>query len=376
MSPQMEEFLKAKPRIDFSIALLTSNVVSGPPKNRFLVAFLAILNVFFTFCVYLHLKNSSWREINFNFLSSLLFFIILCGYAVRANVGRLKNTEMNHLVHNIKELFEEHEEDEELGQFLKKNLMNSMKIFHFCNRWGFRMFFVAGTFASFYFRLNEEFGLLYDLPFIASDNFLWKDALHVLQGVMYCVTSFGMISLDLGIIFLGLQVIAELNILSDCMKLLNEKIKTDQKFLSKIIKRHCSVIENLNLLSKIISETTSLQLLLTGVALLFGFTFLIKYTMGIGNYIIIICGGSLSLPICVLGEFIRLKTENLSETFYQTNWYELSLKDQKTFLIILGMAQREYGLKAAGMYDVNLYTFIQIFKIAFSYCAVLYSLSQ
>uniref|UniRef100_A0A7G3AEY7 Odorant receptor n=1 Tax=Lutzomyia longipalpis TaxID=7200 RepID=A0A7G3AEY7_LUTLO len=360
MSPQMEEFLKAKPRIDFSIALLTSNVVSGPPKNRFLVAFLAILNVFFTFCVYLHLKNSSWREINFNFLSSLLFFIILCGYAVRANVGRLKKTEMNHLVHNIKELFEEHEEDEELGQILKKNLMNSMKIFHFCNRWGIRMFLIAGTFASFYFRLNEEFGLTYDLPIIASENFVWKDTLHVLQGVMYCVTAFAMISLDLGIIFLGLQVIAELNILSDYMKLLNEKIKTDQKFLRKIIKRHCSVIKNLNLLSKIISETTSLQLLLTGVALLFGFTFLIKYTTGIGNYIIIICGGSLSLPICVLGEFIKLKTENLSETFYQTNWYELSLKDQKTFLIILGMAQREYGLKAAGMYDVNLYTFIQV----------------
>uniref|UniRef100_A0A240SY03 Odorant receptor n=1 Tax=Lutzomyia longipalpis TaxID=7200 RepID=A0A240SY03_LUTLO len=376
MSPQMAEFLKAKPRIDFSIALLTSNVVSGPPKNRFLVAFLAILNVFFTFCVYLHLKNSSWREINFNFLSSLLFFIILCGYAVRANVGRFKKTEMDHLVHNIKELFDEQEEDEELGQILKKYLMNSMKIFHFCNRWGIRMFLIAGAFASFYFRLNEEFGLTYDLPIISSENFVWKDTLHVLQGVMYCVSAFAMISLDLGIIFLGLQVIAELNILSDYMKLLNEKIKTDQKFLRKIIKRHCSVVKNLNLLSKIISETTSLQLLLTGVALLFGFTFLIKYTTGIGNYIIIICGGSLSLPICVLGEFIKLKTENLSETFYQTNWYELSLKDQKTFLIILGMAQREYGLKAAGMYDVNLYTFIQIFKIAFSYCAVLYSLSQ
>ncbi|XP_055691283.1 uncharacterized protein LOC129794552 [Lutzomyia longipalpis] len=100
------------------------------------------------------------------------------------------------------------------------------------------------------------------------------------------------------------------------------------------------------------------------------------FNIGLGNYLMIICGGGLALPLCVLGEFIRVKTDKLSDTFYLTNWYDLSLKDQKTFLIVLGMVQREYGLKAAGMYDVNLYTFVQIFKIAFSYCAVLYSLSQ
>ncbi|XP_055685253.1 odorant receptor 13a-like [Lutzomyia longipalpis] len=77
------------------------------------------------------------------------------------------------------------------------------------------------------------------------------------------------------------------------------------------------------------------------------------------NYMVLVTGTMLSLHICILGEFIRLKSENLSDTLYQTNWYELSLKDQKIFLTTLGMTQRVYGLKAAGMYDVNLYTFIE-----------------
>uniref|UniRef100_A0A240SXW8 Odorant receptor n=2 Tax=Lutzomyia longipalpis TaxID=7200 RepID=A0A240SXW8_LUTLO len=201
---------------------------------------------------------------------------------------------------------------------------------------------------------------MYDLPFIASDELLWKNFLYLLQIFLYFILAITVISLDVGIIFLGVQVIAELNILSNYMKLLNEKIKTDPKFLRKIIKRHCSLIENLNLLNDIISETSILKLILTCTTILFGITFLITYTRGIANYIIIVCGGGLGLTICILGEFIRIKTDKLSDTFYLTNWYELNLKDQKTFLIILGMAQREYGLRAAGMYDINLYTFLQV----------------
>ncbi|GAB0099556.1 hypothetical protein DMENIID0001_154360 [Sergentomyia squamirostris] len=73
---------------------------------------------------------------------------------------------------------------------------------------------------------------------------------------------------------------------------------------------------------------------------------------------------------------IKIKSEKLSEAFYEVNWYELSLKDQKAFLVILGTAQRQYGLKAAGMYVVDIYAFFQITKAAFSYCAILFALSK
>uniref|UniRef100_A0A7G3B8D4 Odorant receptor n=1 Tax=Lutzomyia longipalpis TaxID=7200 RepID=A0A7G3B8D4_LUTLO len=185
-------------------------------------------------------------------------------------------------------------------------------------------------------------------------SFVWNTT-HCIPGLAYTMSL-----LETGIIFLCLQVIAEITILNEYLMLLNDKIKTDPKFFTKIIKKHCSVIENINLLNDIISETSSLQFVFIFTTLLMGFTFVLKYKMGIVNYFIILCGAVLGLPICILGEFIKIKTENLSNTFYQTYWYELSLKDQKIFLIILGMAQREYGIKAARMYEIKLYIFVQV----------------
>uniref|UniRef100_A0A7G3AFB9 Putative conserved plasma membrane protein n=1 Tax=Lutzomyia longipalpis TaxID=7200 RepID=A0A7G3AFB9_LUTLO len=309
----------------------------------------------------MHLNNF---ELNFNSLNTILTIGASIGYGFKIIVGLFKRQKFGRLLQNISKIYEEQEEDEELGRILEKHLMNSLKIFKFCDRCGIRIFFIASILCSSYFRLNADYGLTYELPFIASDNFkdkfLWKEFLYILQGFFYINLAIATISLDIGIVFLCLKVIAEMNILSDYMKVLNEKIKTDPKFFGKIIKRHCSLIENVNLLNNIISKISFYHLILACFALLFGMTFLITYATGIANYIIIVCGGSLSLPMCILGEIIRNKTDDISDILYLTNWYELSVKEQKMFLIILGMAQREYGLKAGGMYDVNLYTFVQV----------------
>uniref|UniRef100_A0A7G3AK69 Odorant receptor n=1 Tax=Lutzomyia longipalpis TaxID=7200 RepID=A0A7G3AK69_LUTLO len=363
MTPQLEEFLKAKPRIDFLIAYLSLKVPSGPRKNCFVILFWVFINILFFFFVILHLLHFENFNLNFNTLITFLSIGGLIEYGFRLLVGLFKRQKFEKLLLNIGEMYKEQQEDEGLEQISKKHLMNSLKVFKFCDRVGIRLFVTAGVLSGVYFRLNEDYGLMFELPFIASDfkdNFLWNNFLYALQGFFYVYMATALMTLDVGIVFLGLQVIAEINILRDYMKMLNEKIKTDPKFLKKIIKRHCSVIENVNLLNEIISETSFYQLILTCNALLFGMTFLITYATGIGNYMIIMCGASLSLPICVFGEIIKNKTDDLSDNLYLTNWYELSLKDQKTFLIILRMAQREYGLKAAGMYDVNLYTFIQV----------------
>uniref|UniRef100_A0A3F2ZDH7 Odorant receptor n=1 Tax=Lutzomyia longipalpis TaxID=7200 RepID=A0A3F2ZDH7_LUTLO len=377
MPPHLEELNTLMPRINFLMDHLTLNVFSGSLKNRFIVSILAVFNICFIYFLFTHLRNTINVEINFNSLTSLLLFVLLCGYGIRTYVGVFKKKNIIQLIKNIKHLYEEKEEDEELEFISRKYFMNFMRIFQIINRWGIRLFLAAAVFSYLYFRLNEDYGLIIDVPFIASNSStLSTETLYALQGVMMGVMSNAIISLDLGIIFMGIQVTAELYILIDNIKLMNEKIKTDPNFLRKIIKRHCSVIENVKLLNNIIFEASSVQLIFTFVSLLFGFTFLIKHSMGIGNYMIIICGATLGLPICILGEFINVKTDELSDTLYFCNWYDLNLRDQKIFLVTIGMAQREYKLKALGMYNVNIYIFVQILKIAFTYCALLYSLSK
>uniref|UniRef100_A0A240SXZ5 Odorant receptor n=1 Tax=Lutzomyia longipalpis TaxID=7200 RepID=A0A240SXZ5_LUTLO len=372
----MEEFLKAKSRIDFLIAVLTMNILSGPRKNRFLILFFILCDVSYFYFIFLHLRETINCEININFLLPLLIFFHLIGYGVRTFVGILKQDKIEILKKNIMCLYNENEEDEVIKQLLEKHLKDSIRIFLFLNKWAVPLYFFSAVCTSLYFRLNDDYGLMFAVPFNVPEGTFWKEILYVIQGLLIAVTSLHSLTSDLGIIFLGLQVIADLNILNDCMKLMNEKIETEPKFLRKIIKRHCFVIENVNLLSEIISETSFLQLLSSCLALMFGFSFLLKYMTGIGNYVIILVAATLSLPICFLGEFIRVKSDELSETLCLINWYELSMKDQKIFLIVLGMAQREYGLKAAGMYSIGFYTFLKILKIAFSYSAILYSLSK
>uniref|UniRef100_A0A7G3AK37 Odorant receptor n=1 Tax=Lutzomyia longipalpis TaxID=7200 RepID=A0A7G3AK37_LUTLO len=356
----VEEFNKVKPRIDFLIAHLTLNVNSGSRKNRVYLSFLTLCNLIFLIFVFLHLKNSKNFELNFNVLLTFLTFLAIISYGFRIIVCLRKREKFVKFLQGIKEMYEEQEEDEELGFILKKNLLNSLNFFQFCNRWGVYIFFSGGILCGVYFRLNSDYGLMYELPFNATSNMIWEDFPHVLQTFFYINLGCTIIFLDIGILFLGIQVIAEINILNDCIKLMNDKVKTQPKFLCKIIKRHCSVIENVNQLNDLISETSFMQLILTFVCLLLGITFLITYAMGVGNYIIAICGGSLGLSICILGEFIKIKTSELSNTLYLTNWYELSLNEQKNFILILGMSQREYGLKAGGMYEVNLYTFLRV----------------
>uniref|UniRef100_A0A7G3AES9 Odorant receptor n=1 Tax=Lutzomyia longipalpis TaxID=7200 RepID=A0A7G3AES9_LUTLO len=356
----LEEFKKAQPRLDFLISVLISDVFSGPWKNRFIIIFFMLFNTFVWYLVFLHLKNGIGNEININILISILMFLLLCQYLIRIVLGLFNRTKFTVLMQNIKDLFEEQDEDPELSSIMEFHLKNSVKYFVFFDRLIMNMVYGAIPLASLYFRYNEDYGLMYDLPFVVSDNIFMREFMYVLQGVILMVVSYPLISLDFGIIFIGLQIIAELNILNDFMKIMNVMLKSQPNFLKRIIKKHCVILTNINLLSDIILETSFMQLFLSCITFMFGFSFLMKYSAGVGNYMIMFAGIIHSLPVCVLGEFIKRKTDNLSETLYQTNWYELSLKDQKTFLIILGMAQREYGLKAGGMYDINLYTFIQV----------------
>uniref|UniRef100_A0A3F2ZD71 Odorant receptor n=1 Tax=Lutzomyia longipalpis TaxID=7200 RepID=A0A3F2ZD71_LUTLO len=376
MSTQLEEFLKAKPRIDFLIAILKTNIMSGPRKNRFFILFFILFDVLYVYFLILHMKETIKCDISINFLLPLLISFIMIGYGVRMIVGILKKDKIEVLMKNIMSLYEENEEDEVIKGILENHLKDSIKVYLFLNKWTVRLFILATVCTSLYFRLNDDYGLMYALPFNVPEGTFWKETLFILQGFFIGISSLHYISSDLGIIFLAIQLIAEFKVLNDCMKLLNERIKTNPKFFRKIIERHCLVIRNANLLSDIISETAFMQLLNSCLTLLFVFSFLLKYLTGIGNYAMIIIAATLSLPICFIGEFIRVKSNELSETLWLINWYELSLKDQRIFLIVLRMAQREYGLKAAGMYSVGFYTFLKILKIAFSYSAILYSLSK
>ncbi|XP_059619967.1 odorant receptor 33c-like [Phlebotomus argentipes] len=189
-----------------------------------------------------------------------------------------------------------------------------------------------------------------------------------------------MATIDLSVLFIGLQVMAALNVLNDYMELIDKKTKDKDEekaedrrdFLKVIILRHNEMIRNVCLFNEAIEKVSFVEFSTGILLLIFGFAFTRQKNDNIPAYILCFTVLMKIFMLCFFSEIIKTKIERLSETLYQTYWYELSLKDQKTFLLILAMSQREHNLRAAGMYDVNLNAFVQIVKLACSYCAILY----
>ncbi|GAB0095131.1 hypothetical protein DMENIID0001_104820 [Sergentomyia squamirostris] len=93
--------------------------------------------------------------------------------------------------------------------------------------------------------------------------------------------------------------------------------------------------------------------------------------------IAIMINGSFQLTLlCSNSQILLNKTEEIREVLWMTSWYEMSLKDQKTFLIILQMAQKQKGIDACGIITISVNTLVQVLKSAFSYAAFLYTLIQ
>ncbi|GAB0099558.1 hypothetical protein DMENIID0001_154400 [Sergentomyia squamirostris] len=156
---------------------------------------------------------------------------------------------------------------------------------------------------------------------------------------------------------------ASLDILIDYIKLINDEIKSNPNYFKIILNRHCKLIEKINLLNEAVYEISFIQMIITTIDLLLIFVFIRKETEQITGYIVCYCGMLQIFPLCVFGEMIKIKSEKLSETFYEVNWYDLNLKDQD----ILAYSEND---STAAFRRWN------ILKAAVSYCAILYTFSK
>ncbi|XP_059619965.1 odorant receptor 33c-like [Phlebotomus argentipes] len=146
-----------------------------------------------------------------------------------------------------------------------------------------------------------------------------------------------------------IHLMAELSILDEYNKLSVDKIKTKSEFFKTIIEKHCKVIKHINIYNEALNEMSLIQFFSSTCILLFMFVYARKENDKIATYIMLPCVLVQIFALCFFGELMKVKMDKLSINLYQTNWYELSLKEQKVFLLILAMMQRQYGLKAAGI---------------------------
>lgn len=135
---------------------------------------------------------------------------------------------------------------------------------------------------------------------------------------------------------------------------------------------HCNILEKFGIFERIFYYAFTLQFASNVVIIMFIF-FLLQAN---GGFAFLPMFLSLTIQLglhCLLGQLIYSQTERISTELYYTDWYKLPLKVQKMILIMMYMSHRPFGLKVAGMYDINIQMFSEVMKAGVSFCTLLYS---
>lgn len=200
---------------------------------------------------------------------------------------------------------------------------------------------------------------------------------HILQTSLVTVPAQLLTVSDAIFIYIALYFASSLNILLDCIGNVDSTpiMRKNENFILYLQFYHLKIIKNLQLFSDMLYYVFVIQFSTNFFFLLIMFFMIGRFQ---DMYLIYPLVGAVFFQLsilCFFGEFIIGRTENVFRELYMTKWYEFSKENKSILLIMMIASQKPFSFKAAKMYDVNLVMLVQVIKITFSYCTILYSLT-
>ncbi|XP_055701802.1 odorant receptor 94b-like [Phlebotomus papatasi] len=176
------------------------------------------------------------------------------------------------------------------------------------------------------------------------------------------------ILITIGFYFIGIQYVFR-----DMIQHLDDSnLKNKRQFLRAVYNFHSTLLKKFKIFNDIYFYVLTIQAGSSAFMVV-----LIFYVIRIETNIIfvpLIIAILLQFALlCFFGDLIYSKTEDIFTNLYLTKWYEFNVSDQNVFLMMMIISQNPFGLKAAGMYDINIVMFIQVIKAGISICAILYA---
>lgn len=232
----------------------------------------------------------------------------------------------------------------------------------FCVNFRLVTIIMTGTVAAIW--INNSFkgnsGSNIQIPFFPKTISHYNEITQFIQLILTELATVCVICTDMCLAFFVFEIMAASEIICKYISL-NINIIQEKPDLFKIITvRYCEVVENIKIFNRIYSIIPLVQFVASAFMSLVVFFIVrmnpmdpVAYAMALAILI------QFFIP-CLFGEFFKIKMKRFSTVLSLANWYDFSIKDQKCFLFILGITQKEYGLKVAGMYDINIYLFINV----------------
>ncbi|GAB0092019.1 hypothetical protein DMENIID0001_069620 [Sergentomyia squamirostris] len=212
------------------------------------------------------------------------------------------------------------------------------------------------------------------VPFIMDDYPLIH---RIVSSVFLTTTTFFVVTADSILVVLGIYLIGAFNTISSLVKTLNgrKNIPDAGKLLRDAVIFHGEVLRKLMSFYDIFYYFFLIQIATSVFFLLFHFYLLIYVLDNFAYYTMISATLGQFCIFCIFGQIIHTTTERIFIDLYHTLWYEMKIEDQRILLMMMTISQKTYGLKAAGMYDINLDMFIQVIKLCYSFCTIMYNLA-
>uniref|UniRef100_A0A240SY04 Odorant receptor n=2 Tax=Lutzomyia longipalpis TaxID=7200 RepID=A0A240SY04_LUTLO len=248
----------------------------------------------------------------------------------------------------------------------------------------FRMYIMVFAMAPLGYMLTviirEGFHAVIIIPFIPYEH---PNARAIYYSVEFPYTLMAGLLSGIGdstIIISGIHAMKAIDTINELIALMDNKEMANQcsNLLIVIHKKHAEIIKILSTLNEIMYSVSLIQLFTSTFMFLVLFTSARTQPMEIVFYLFMLCVVSQLFLLCAFGEVIFSKTEAIFTQLYLTKWYDMSLSNQRIILMMMRMAEQPYGLKAGGMYDINMYTFIQVKRERFflfnQFCGNLWAL--
>uniref|UniRef100_A0A3F2ZEC9 Odorant receptor n=1 Tax=Phlebotomus papatasi TaxID=29031 RepID=A0A3F2ZEC9_PHLPP len=369
----LEVFEKIKPKLVFGISIASFWVTDQPLRDRVLIGTPFISVIFGLILSLIHLASNFDGHLTMNLVMTQIIIVATLQIFLKTLWIWYDRDNLLKLLNKAISLHEEYE-NEEICAIVEKNLKKLNNIWIICFKITFVSIYITCVLVTIYNALKGEDGICITIPFIPQEFPGHLEIMLLIQTFVIFSGSFSVLYTDFVTVFFGIEIMAASNILFHYISLHKEVIQEHPHDLKIITVRFCELVENVKLYNDVISPSSFIQFITSAFLSFLIFFFTRLNPENPVGYFLGFCVVLQLFAPCLFGEFIKIRMERLSTTLYLTNWYDLKLKSQKSFLLVLGMTQREYGLKAAGLYNISIYTFIQILKMAFSWCAFMFTL--
>uniref|UniRef100_A0A3F2ZEQ2 Odorant receptor n=1 Tax=Phlebotomus papatasi TaxID=29031 RepID=A0A3F2ZEQ2_PHLPP len=285
-------------------------------------------------------------------------------------VPSLKETELNELLLWIRELHKNHTFSlitQSAATHFKK-IQSIIKILH---KLFFLAYFTAAVFTIGY-AVYSNF-VAHAIPWIPVNENESNIYHHIHQAIVLPIISVILSSCDCLLVTIGFYIIAIQNVFHDMIVQLDDpNLENKKQFLKTIYILHCEILKKFRIFNDVYFYVFTVQAGSNALIIMFIF-YIIRIETNI-VFVPLVLGIYFQFGLlCIFGEFIFSKSEDIFTDLYLTKWYEFDLSDQKVFLMMMCISKYPFGLKAAGMYDINIVMFIQVIKAGFSFCAILYT---